>query len=386
MKIVHLMLGNFFIDNYSYQENMLPKFHKKLGFEVEVIASLQTFDKHGKVAYYSEPSQYINENNVLVTRLAYKAPVKFYRKLRRYIGVRAALEKANPDILFIHGCQFLDVDVVVSYLKKHKKVRVYVDNHGDFYNSATNWISKKILHGIIWRRCAHKIEPFTTKFYGVLPARVDFLKNVYGLPPEKCELLVMGADDDFVEAASNPEVKKRIREKYGITEGDFLVMTGGKIDQFRPETLSLMKSVIALKECKVRLLVFGVVAEELKEEFSSLCKNECVIYAGWQSAEMTYQYMGAADLIVFPGLHSVMWEQAVALGIPCLFRKIDGFDHVDIGGNCRFIKDVSVDGIRSEIQYILDNRLEYENMRRVAKSKGMQVFSYRQIAAKSIEQ
>ena len=29
MKIVHLCLGCFYIDNYSYQENMLPKFHKE---------------------------------------------------------------------------------------------------------------------------------------------------------------------------------------------------------------------------------------------------------------------------------------------------------------------------------------------------------------------
>ena len=60
MKIVHLCLGAFFPDNYSYQENMLPKFHKKQGFDVEVIASLETFDKDGKPSCYNEARQYIN--------------------------------------------------------------------------------------------------------------------------------------------------------------------------------------------------------------------------------------------------------------------------------------------------------------------------------------
>ena len=49
MRITHLCLACFFPDGYSYQENMLPKYHKKLGHDVSVIASLQTFDKNGKV-------------------------------------------------------------------------------------------------------------------------------------------------------------------------------------------------------------------------------------------------------------------------------------------------------------------------------------------------
>lgn len=51
MKILHLCLANFYIDNYSYQENMLPKFHKKLGYEVEIIASMQSFDRNGVTSF-----------------------------------------------------------------------------------------------------------------------------------------------------------------------------------------------------------------------------------------------------------------------------------------------------------------------------------------------
>ena len=44
MKILHLMLACFYIDKYSYQENYLPKYHKKQGHDVEIIASLFTFE------------------------------------------------------------------------------------------------------------------------------------------------------------------------------------------------------------------------------------------------------------------------------------------------------------------------------------------------------
>ena len=146
MKIVHMCLGCFFPDNYSYQENMLPKFHKELGYDVEVIASLVTFDKNGKGTFLPKGSTYQNEYDIKVTRLDNKNPLKIYRKMKRFIGTYQALERANPDILFIHGCQFMDMDEVVKYLKKHKTVRVYVDNHADFSNSGTNFFSKNILH------------------------------------------------------------------------------------------------------------------------------------------------------------------------------------------------------------------------------------------------
>ena len=385
MKIVHLCLASFYPDNYSYQENMLPKFHKELGFDVEVIASTQSFNEHGKTCYLDKVGSYQNEYDIKVTRLAYKSGNKIWKKLKRYIGTYDAIEKATPNVIFIHGCQFLDIDQVVRYLKKHPNVKVFVDNHADFANSATNWISKNILHKIIWRHCAHKIEPYTTKFYGVLPARVDFLKNVYKLPAEKCELLVMGADDELVEKAKTMNCRKTIREKYVISEDDILVVTGGKINRNRPEVLNLIEAVISLDNPKIKLLVFGNVSEEYKERFKQLCENDKVIFAGWLKSADTYEYFEAADLVVFPGLHSVMWEQVVAQGKACVFRDIEGFHHVDVGGNALFVKNVSVEGFRKALSELVDDKDKIKEMTSIAEEKGMIVFSYADIARRSIQ-
>lgn len=386
MKVVHLCLGSFFPDNYSYQENMLPKFHKKQGHLVEVIASLQTFDEQGKTCYMPKAKTYQNEYDIKVTRLAYKKPEKVYHKMKRYVGAYDALEDASPEILFIHGCQFMDMDRVVKYLKKHPGVRVYVDNHADFSNSATNWFSKNILHKIFWRHTAHIIEPYTTKFYGVLPARVDFLTNLYHLPTEKCELLVMGADDDAVEAASKPEVKKAIREKYGIEDDDFLVMTGGKIDQWKTQTLLLMEAVQRIKAPKVKLIVFGSVTPDLKGRVAALADGKKVQNIGWIQSKDSYQYFAAADLIVFPGRHSVFWEQVAAQGIPMLCKEWAGTKHVDIGGNVEFLTRDSAEEIQQKIEELLDNPEKYKEMKKIAKQEGMKAFSYNDIAERAINE
>lgn len=384
MKVVHLCLCSFFPDNYSYQENLLPKFHKELGYEVEVIASTQSFDKNGKVCFLPNVGSYQNEYDIKVTRLAYKSQSKIWRKLKRYQGTYEAIKAAKPDIIFIHGGQFLDIDQVIRYIKENPKIVVYVDNHADFSNSATNWISKNILHKIVWKYCEKKIEPYTKKFYGVLPVRVDFLKNMYNLPSSKCELLVMGADDHLVAKANNPSIRKKIREKYGVDEEDFLIVTGGKIDAWKTQTLFLMKAVRNITSDRIKLIVFGSITPELKEKVYALADGKKIQYVGWIKSSDSYQYFAASDLAVFPGRHSVFWEQVVGQGIPMLVKDWTGTHHVDLGGNVHFLKNDSIEEIQTEIEYLINHPDAYKKMKKVAYEKGMQVFSYKNIAKRAI--
>ena len=381
MKVIHICLASFFPDNYSYQENMLPKYHKQLGYQVEVIASLLTFDKNGKYTDYSGQLEYTNEYGIPVTRLKYKKPEKVFRKLRRYIGFQQVIEHSVPDVIFIHGCQFLDMDILVRYLNKHPDVKVFVDNHADFNNSAKNFLSKNILHEVFWKRCAHLIEPYTIKFYGVLPARVAFLKDVYKLPAEKCELLVMGADDEAVEAALKPEVRVNKRLKYGVADDDFVIVTGGKIDHNKPQVLTLMKVVNEMADKHIKLIVFGSVSPELKEEFDKQI-SEYVNYVGWRKSEEIYSDFAAAELVAFPGLHSVLWEQAVGMGKPCVFKRIKGFEHIDLDGNCMFFEK---DDIEEYKRVITESMKNIDSMKAVAEGQGKEVFSYKAIAKRALE-
>lgn len=381
MKIVHIC--STLTDGLSYQENLLTKYHKKLGFDVDVISSKWGYNSDGKLVYKDIPGA-VNPDGVNVIRFEIKGKKSYYYKFKRLAGLQEALEKAAPDLLFVHGCQFLDIDRIVKYLQQHPSVTVYVDNHADFSNSATNWLSKNILHKVIWRSCAHQIEPYTRKFYGVLPARVDFLTDVYGLPKEKCELLVMGADDELVEKAKNSGARERIRERYGIADNDFLVVTGGKIDQWKTQTLLLMEAVRKIDRDNLKLLIFGSIAPELRPKVEQLVDRKKVWYVGWIQADESYDYLEAADLAVFPGRHSVLWEQAVGQGVPMMVKDWPGTHHVDLGGNVRFLTQDDAEEIRRELLYLLENPEVYQKMRSIAETEGMKAFSYREIARKSI--
>ena len=383
-KIVHLVLLGPVTDGFSYQDNLLTKYQRRDGHDVTIITSQWIWGPDGRIVRFKKKN-YINEDDVKIIRLPMIGWQHFSRKFKRFQGVYQAIENCNPEILFIHGVSFLDVLVVIRFLKRHPDVIAYVDNHSDYKNSATNWASKVILHGIIWKYCAHALAPYVRKFYGVLPIRVDFLVDVYHLPKEKCELLVLGADDDEVEEANKPEVKKAIREKNGIAEDDFLIMTGGKIDKWKSQTLFLMEAVHNIQNDKLKLIVFGSVEDKFRKRINELSDGKKVQYIGWIPTKETYQYFAAADLAVFPGFHSTLWEEAAALGIPMLCKDIPGTHHVDLGGNVRILNEDSTKVIQNEIENLLDQPEEYQQMKRVAVDKGKKAFSYREISRKAIE-
>ncbi len=383
MKIVHVCLCGPVTDGWNYQDNIIPKYHRLAGHEVTIIASQLIWGENGEHDFDTK-TDYRNENDVKMIRLSmlFGSPQS---RLKVYAKLYQTLCSESPDIIFMHGCQLIDARTVVRYVKKHPKTVLYVDNHADYTNSAKGFLSRRILHEVIWRHFAHVLLPYARCFYGVLPVRVDFLINEYHLPPEKCELLVMGGDDELVEKADAPEGAQRIRETYGIAEDDFLVVTGGKIDAYKTQTLLLMEAVHKIENPKCKLLVFGSVAQELKEKVEALTDGKKVQYIGWVQSVDSYEYFAAADLVVFPGRHSVFWEQVAAQGVPMLCKDLEGTHHVDLGGNVRFLTEDSVSEIEGEIERLLNHSDEYRKMKEVALEKVRQVFSYRDIAARSIQ-
>ena len=383
MRICHLCLNGPYNEGWNYQENILPKYHALQGNDVYQIVTPYIWE--GTQFKESTDKEYINEHGVHIYRCYAKKGLIGGIRFNRYPEVYSLLEKINPEILFIHDVQCLDMSTVAKYLKKHPHCIVYADNHSDFSNSARNWVSKNIIHKIIWKRMANIIEPYVKKFYGVLPARVDFLIDVYGLPKDKVELLVMGADDEIVNDAVKLGNITKTRREFNISEKDFLIVTGGKINSSRPETIELMKAVSEINIPNIKLLVFGTASNELKAEFDKCCSLKNIVYAGWQESRKTYYLMAAADLIVFPGLHSVMWEQTVAVGVPGLFRKISGFEHIDVGGNVQFLKETSKECLKTTIEQLIQDKQGLKEMKKVALEKGMKMFSYNEISKRSIE-
>ena len=384
MKVLHCCLACFYIDNYGYQENILPKMHKIQGHDVKIIASTETYVNNTTIGYV-KPKSYFNNDGINVVRLPYVKliPHVLVKKIRIYKNLLNEIELFKPDVIFLHDCQFLSIFEIIKYVKRNKKVKLYIDGHSDFVNSARTLISKYILHKILYKYCIKSVEPFVTKFYGVLPARVDFFISFYKIDPKKVDLLVLGFDDTVVDFNNRDKIREKIRNELGLKKSDFLVITGGKIDP-QKQINTLIEAVSKFKNTNIKLVVFGSLSSEVEEEVSKYLNNNSINFIGWLATQEVHKYFFAADLGIFPGLHSVLWEQAVGCGLPCLFRKLDGFDHIDLGGNCRFLEDISVKSIQRSILQLYNNQCDLFAMQDIAKNKGRKHFSYYEIASRAI--
>ena len=380
MKIVHIALCGPFTEGWTYQENLLSKYHKKMGFDVTIITSCWKYNNDGKLVC-ALPQTYIYHGIKIIRIKTLKGTID--SKFKKYDNFIHILEDENPDVLFIHGCQFIDIKQICYYLKKTQIV-TFVDNHCDFSNSGRNFLSKYILHRVIWRRYAKMIEPFVKKFYGVLPARVDFLITEYHLPKEKTKLLLMGGDDELVEKSALERNKNAIRNSFSIKEDDFLIVTGGKFDKFKKQVLILMESIKRINNNSIKLIVFGSVDNDFRSEFNQLIDNKLIFYAGWVNPEMTYDYFSAADLVVFPGRHSVFWEQVASQGIPMILKFWEKTNHLDNGGNIEYLYNDSVDSLCCQISRIVEHKDIYDTMKKSAIMHSKK-YLYSSIAKESLD-
>lgn len=391
MKIVHICLSGLYMDGWGYQDNMLAKYHRRAGHDVSVIANQYVYDEKGNYKKRDDVNLETDCNDVKIYRLSQIGNKTLQGPAERvhYKGLYETLNALAPDVIFLHNPQIMDAEDIAKYMKENTdRTKLFVDSHSDYSNSGRNFLSKHILHGILWRNKVQKLVPYTKKFYGVLPARVDFMLDRYKTPKDKTELLCMGMDTELAKLADNEEKKNAVRDKLGIDSNDFFIITGGKIDGAKKQTLLLMEAVNKINDgdIKVKLVIFGSVADELKEEFDRILKDSVgITYIGWLDADSTYPYFAAADMAIFPGRHSVMWEQVAGQGIPMVVKYWEGTTHVDVGGNVKFLYKDSVLEIMEVIDLLRNKGLEYQAMKKAAVTNGPEHFSYETIARKCIE-
>lgn len=386
MKICHVCICTVFWEKYAYHDNLLPKYHRLLGHEVTIIATTDCrFSSSDTSVILSEPAGVsVLENGIKLIRLKNLLPSKINKHLHICCGLYKTIDKESPDFIFVHSLASPNYRMFVRYKRNHQDTVIVFDNHADKYNTAKNKLSRFWTSFVIRNYVAKKVRKISNCFYGVTPSRCQFLQSIYGVEEEKIKLLPMGADDEEMRIDEKTTIRNQIRLKYNIKEDDFLIVTGGRIDKLKNIHI-FAKAVNDSKNKHIKLLVFGSISDDLKDFFKKI-ESEKIIVIGWVNSSTVYDYFYAADLIVFPGLHSVLWEQAVASGTPCAFNKIDGFEHVDLGGNCLWLIEKTSDYYKNVIEELVGDNNKYIQLYRNASSEKSMQFLYSRLAKKVLDE
>lgn len=391
--IVHIMIAAAYREGHGYQENIMPKKHKQLGYNVAILTYDQGWNPSYKTMEDEGVYAYINNDDIPVyilrkRRYGFLGKVKGVRALfsnlsKRTIGLYDKLKEISPDIIFVHCVVCQDHYDVIRYVKEFPHVRLYVDNHNDYYNTDVHSVKGKIIMRYVGRRIAKELASVATHFWGVSPWRVRFLNEVLGVPKEKIGLLVMGGDDDLIKWNCRQDIRSEIRQKHMIPNDAFLLITGGKID--KAKNIHLLIDAVKRMPENVYLLIFGKYESDMKL-YEKEIDNRRIVNVGWIPSNKSYDYFLSSDMAVFPGTHSVLWEQSCASGLAAIFKDWNGgFSHVDVGGNCVLLKDVTVDNLYNSIIGIVNDKERFEQMKNMAEHHARYVFSYYDISKRAIE-
>lgn len=384
MKIVHICLCGLFGEKYAYQDNLLTKYHKKMGLDVTIIApTMAKFTSNGGVVNEPAGIKILDDGCKLIrVETLLKSP-KFNAHIHLYKNICQLVLAENPQFIFVHNVSCFNYLSLLKIKRKLPHVKIVFDNHMDEYNSNQNVLSR-FLNGFVFRYfVVRRLLSLSDIFYGVTPSRCTFLHNVFGVPKHKVHLLPMGADDEKIHLEERERIRKSVRERYHVHDDDFLIVTGGKIDKVKNIHL-LVKAVSQIHNPHVKILFFGSIIDELKPYIDSLLSDR-IIYIGWINSDTVYDYFFAADLVMFPGLHSAMWEQAVAARTPLAVTRLRGFDEVDFNGNCLFMDGKGADYYQSVIENLLSNSSRYFEMKKNAADDGANQFLYSHIASQVID-
>lgn len=311
MKIVHCCLSNFFIDGYTYQENMLVREHVQAGHEVLVLASTETFDDNKNLSYL-EPSSYIGKEGAKVIRLPYSRYLPHYAmtKFRVHPGVYNAIDEFKPDVILFHGACGWELITVSRYAKKNKNVKLFVDSHEDSNNSARNFIARLLLYKLFYVPIIKFSKRYVEKFLYITYETKMFCKSVYGLEDDALEFYPLGgvvlSDVDYYEKRNSTRLSLE------IFDADILFFQSGKFDE-KKKLLESLRAFKSLSSQNSRLIIAGSFAPSIETEAKSLIDSDPrITFLGWANSEQLLELLCAADVYVQPGSQSATLQMSIA--------------------------------------------------------------------------
>lgn len=362
------MLCDFFNEDLEYQENLLVKYYAKHGHQVVVVTSTfeSVFDYYADRHDSSWPARTYEASGTKIIKLRYRYNI--LNRLRAFSRIDTILSDEAPDLIFVHDIM-LNFPECVRYVRSHPDSRMIMDYHADYSNSGKNALSLKLLHGVFRKWFLDRARPYLSKIFPIVPAGATFLHEIYGIPHADMELLPLGADTDLANEIRKTSTRHDLRKHFGITDQDIVIFTGGKLTPAKRTEL-LFQAMSSLKEFSVHIVVVGDASNEhtsYKEELQHMadgCTN--IHLVGWLGRQQIYSHLAMSDLAVFPASQSILWQQAIAMGLPLIVGNTGHQDisYLNFQENIIILpaEHISASGIAQAIKSVLSSPARLRKM------------------------
>lgn len=349
MKIIMIGLSSVYTEKMSYQDNQLSKAFADMGHDVLFVSNNQKFDNGHNIVYTGEETVY--DGKVQITRIKYKKIINnfFSEKIRKVNRLYSIIETFNPDIIYVHGMNTVELRTIKKYILRNKKCLFIADTHADKHNSAQNFISKWILHRIFYKRLIKATYKYLDKIFYVSTETKDFLKEMYNLKEDKLEYLPLGGD--FVELKELYVIRNNKRKELKISDNEILIVHSGKINK-QKNTEVLLHALSKLKSRRLKLIIIGSIEEGLKNHLLKKIESDSrVKYLGWRKNDEIADILAATDIYCQPGTQSATLHNAASAMCSLMIRPYQSY--MDLYGDTPFYINDEKD-IINHLKNILD--------------------------------
>ncbi len=378
MKILHLCISCFYVDGYSYQENELVSRNLADGHEVRVIASTEQIHSDGSLRY-GPPGRYVGGEGAEVERLPYGTafPHAIAKKLRIYPNLYERIAAFAPDVILFHGACSRDIATVARYVREHPHCRLYVDSHEDAVNSARSFISKWVLHYLVYRPALLSALPQVDMVLPVSIGCLEFMRDFYGVPGEKLEFYPVGGevvgDDDY------RRLRAARRSELGVAPDEVLIVQSGKFDRLK----KLPESLRAFTQQADPGMIFAIAGQfhpDVKDEAMAIIERDPRIrYLGWQQVDELRALLCAADVYCQPGAQSATMQ--MSLCCRCAIILADNQSHRPyLNDNGWLVKDQA--SLTNAFAELSRNRSKLPGMAEKSHELALRMLDYRILAAR----
>ena len=350
MRIVHV--EDFIHPDAGYQVNMLARLQVLQGHQVDIVAGeldkIPTFltEFFGRDRIEARDERYRSETGARIHRV----PLHGFYSGRAIFHMFRLLKKVHqlkPDVVFVHGEDTL-TGMLFIVLSGRLPYPLVLDCHmlemasKNRYREYFRVFYKRFITPIILKRKIPLIRVVDS----------DFVEKCLGIPLKHTHYLSLGTDTDYFHP--NSGVKRQVREQLGLSEGAFVVLYAGKLDEQKGGILlsdAVMKKLKSSTGRAIEFLIIGNVVGEYGKRVEEKLKSSenRVVRLPTQRYFDLAQYYQSADLAVFARQCSMSFFEAQSCGLPVLFEQNEINNMRVRGSNAFTFEPGSVDSLREQI-------------------------------------
>jgi glycosyltransferase involved in cell wall biosynthesis len=384
MKIVHVT--DYLQTVVGYQDTILPREQGRMGHEVHVITS----DRYSPRVYPAH-KKLLGENRIKGAGFFIEDGLKVWRLKTLFeasiypwmLGLEEKVIELKPDIVRAVGIANFTGIRLARLKKRTGGFKLLYDDGMTFDNSKSKL---RFLYPLFRWSFSGLIIEAGDALVGRVPETRLFLNKRCGIPPERIDVIPLGADDRIFRRDAS--ARQQVRQELSLNEKDVVFIYTGKITPYKKLELLIDAVKRLLKYENLNVLIVGSGLDNyvagLRQRVSSAGLEDRFIWRDAVPNTELYKYYSAADVAVWPRGASISQREAMACSLPLIMnegsptKELAGYD------NGLLFQDDSDRSLAQQMEKLLDSALREEmgaNSRKCVEEK----YSYRLIARQFID-